>query len=381
MFSYTLFHIGPYAVCIWNLIFLGLIYFFFLLLRRVIHRNLKRLLVNQNISVEGRRATILRLLSQSVYILAAYFAVQSFGYNNPEVDFLEFLSYELIPNDYFTLSFAQIIGIILVIFLSKVLVNFVKLFITRRIKEKTNMDVGTEFVYVQFAKYFIYLFAFMLCLRILEVDLTVFLTGSAALLFSIGLGIQDVFKDIFSGFVLLVEGKLKVGDIVEIYNTGNTDNVVAKIVKINVRTTQIETRNGNFLIVPNNKLTQEYIENWSHGSTLSRFSITVSIAYGSDTELVKNLLKQAALGHPKVNKKEEVLVRLRDFGDNGLEMELIFWAEQSWEVNIYKSDLRFEIDRLFRKHNIEIPYPQRDLHIRKTAADSESKSGFPIMDQ
>ncbi len=374
MFDYTLFNIGPYKVCIWNLIFLGLIYLFFLILRRVIHRNLKRLLKYQNISVEGRKATMLKLLSQTVYILAAYFAVLSFGYNNSDVTFMEFLSTELIPNDYFTLSFAQIIGILVVIFMAKMAVNLTKLFITRRIKQKINMDVGTEFVYIQFAKYFIYLFAFVMCLRVLEVDLTVFLTGSAALLFSIGLGIQDVFKDIFSGVVLLVEGKLKVGDIVEIYNTGNADNVVAKIIKINVRTTQIETRNGNSLIVPNNKLTQEYIENWSHGSTLSRFNIEVSVAYGSDTELVKKLLKQAAMGHPAVNKKEDVLVRLTEFGDNGLNIELIFWAEQSWEVNIYKSDIRFEIDRLFREYKIEIPFPQRDLHF-VSKADGFKKTG------
>ena len=312
---------------------------------------------------------MLKLLSQTVYILAAYFAVLSFGYNNPDVDFFEFLSYELIPNEYFTLSFAQIIGIAIIIFIAKMSVNFVKLFITRRIKQKVNMDVGTEFVYIQFAKYFLYLFAFVMCLKVLEVDLTVFLTGSAALLFSIGLGIQDVFKDIFSGVVLLVEGKLKVGDIVEIYNTGNTDNVVAKIIKINVRTTQIETRNGNSLIVPNNKLTQEYIENWSHGSLLSRFKIDVSVAYGSDTELVKKLLKNAAMGHPKVSLKDEVIVRMSEFGDNGLEIELIFWAEQSWDVNMYKSDIRFEIDRLFREHNIAIPFPQRDLHVVRGKLD------------
>jgi small-conductance mechanosensitive channel len=361
MFSYTLFKFGPYEVCLWNLIFLFIIFFIAYILRRVIHKNLKRLLLNKNIHVEGRGATWLRIMSQSVYLLAAYAAVNSFSFNNREIDFLDFLSYNLIKTRVFTLSFAHIIGIVAVIFSAKLIVNLITLFITRRVKNRINLDEGSEFIYIQLAKYVIYVMGMIISLQILEVNLTVFLTGSAALLVGIGLGLQDVFRDIFSGIVLLFEGNVRVGDVVEIYNTADSTTVVAKIIKINVRTTHIETRNGNVLIIPNNKLTQEYVENWSHGTTLSRFIIDVNVAYGSDTELVKKLLKQSALSHPNVNKVEPVLVRLKDFGENGLSLELVFWAEQSWDVSIYKSDIRFEIDRLFREHKIEIPYPKRDV--------------------
>jgi small-conductance mechanosensitive channel len=109
-------------------------------------------------------------------------------------------------------------------------------------------------------------------------------------------------------------------------------------------------------------LTQDNVENWSHGSELSRFTITVSVNYGTNTELVTRLLKQSALAHPKVKKNQPVIVRLADFGDNGLEMELIFWADQSWDINNYKSEIRMEIDRLFREYKITIPYPQRVIH-------------------
>jgi small-conductance mechanosensitive channel len=86
------------------------------------------------------------------------------------------------------------------------------------------------------------------------------------------------------------------------------------------------------------------------------------VAYGTDLNLIERLLKQAALAHPKVKKNHPVIVRLSDFGDSGLELELIFWADQSWDINNYKSEIRFEIDRLFRTYGIEIPYPQRVLH-------------------
>jgi small-conductance mechanosensitive channel len=366
MFSYTLFNLGPYAVCLWNLIFLFTIIFISILLRRVIHKNLKRLLLNKNIHVEGRKATMLRLLSQSIYILTFYACIHSFSFNNQDVSFENFLSYEIIKTKFLKISFTHILGILVVIFGARMLVNFVKLYFTRRIKGRKDLDEGSEFVYIQVTKYVIYIISFVLCLQILEVELTVLLGGSAALLVGLGLGLQDVFRDMFSGFVILFEGNLRVGDIVEIYNSGNGEPVIAKLVKINVRTTQIETRNGNVLVVPNSKLTQEFVENWSHGSHLSRFIIDVSIAYGSNTELVKDLLKRSAMSHPRVNKSEPIQVRLKNFGDNGLELELVFWAEQSWEANIYKSEIRFEIDRLFREHKIVIPFPQRDIRLQNT---------------
>lgn len=314
--------------------------------------------------MEGRRTTLLRILSQSIYIITAYGFIYSFSFNNRDVSFEKFLEHNLIQSKYITVSFSHIIGIIIVFFIARVLLNFVKLYITRNLKSRKDLDASAQFVYIQIAKYIIYIFAFVICLQILNVKLTVLLTGSAALLVGIGLGLQDVFKDIFSGFVLLFEGNVRIGDILEIYNTGDKEPVVAKIIKINVRTTQIETRNGNVLIIPNNKLTQEYVENWSHGSPLSRFIIEVSVAYGTDTELVKDLMKMAALGHPKVHKNLEVLVRMKNFGDNGLEMEVLFWAEQSWDVNTFKSDIRFEIDRLFREHKVTIPFPQRDVRVK-----------------
>jgi small-conductance mechanosensitive channel len=90
--------------------------------------------------------------------------------------------------------------------------------------------------------------------------------------------------------------------------------------------------------------------------------IKVSVAYGTDCELVSRLLKQAALAHPKVRKSEPVEARLSNFGNNGLELDLVFWADQSWDINLHKSEIRFEIDRLFRQYEIVIPFPQSTIH-------------------
>lgn len=94
---------------------------------------------------------------------------------------------------------------------------------------------------------------------------------------------------------------------------------------------------------------------------MTRFKINVTVDFGADTELIKRLLIQAAMAHPKVKKNHPVFVSLADFGENGLGLELIFWADHSWDIDIYKSEIRFEIDRLFREYNINIPYPHRIL--------------------
>ena len=366
MFNTTLFSLGPFKIVLWNLIFFGIIFLLAVILRRIVHRSLKKYVAAANINLEGRRVAWIKLISQSVYLIAIYISFLSLKFNNEKITFQDFLNYRIVNFKSFHLDFYDIVVIISVFFISRILVNFSKIIIGRKFRKSANRDISTEYIYLKIVKYIIYVFAIIFCFRALNIDATLLLTGSAALLVGVGLGLQDVFKDVFAGFVLLFEGNLKVGDIVQI--TGGSKNskssdIVAKILKINLRTSQIETREGNVLIIPNSRLTQEQVENWSHGSELSRFTITVTIEYGTDTELIKRLLKQAALAHPKVKKNNPIIIRLANFGDSGLELELIFWADQSWDINNYKSEIRFEIDRLFREYGILIPYPKRTIYM------------------
>ncbi len=368
----TKFTLGLIQVCYLNILIIAVSFFLAYVAKKIIHRSVKRYLTSANIHLEGRKAILLRLLSQSGFALAAYISVKSFNINNKGVTFREFLDYHFIDTSKIKVSFENVILVVLIIFGARVILNVVRLFIQRRFKRDKVSEIGTEYVYSQVAKYIINVFAFFCILVALDVDAKLFLGGSAALLVGLGLGLQDVFKDMFSGFVLLFEGSIRVGDVVEFNDGKSSDSMVAKIIRINVRTTQIETRDGNILIVPNAKLTQEYVENWSHGSTLSRFRLPVTVAYGSDTHLVSEILRQAVLSHPKVHKTREVSVRLNDFGENGLQMEIMFWADQSWDINVYKSEIRFEIDRLFRHYKIRIPYPQRDMRIVESSNESKT---------
>lgn len=363
------FKIGPYDASIWVLLIWLAVLIFTILIHRFIQRNLKRFIDRAHLEIKGTKITGLRILNQLLYVFSFIVAFQAFRIDNENISISNFVGHNfigpIIVNDEksFAISFLDIIIIIIVFTVSRFIINLFRLYISRRFRDSPDFDEGTQYVYVQLAKYVIYTFTVFISLQIVGFDLTILLAGSAALLVGFGFGIQDIFRDMMSGLLLLFEGTIKVGDIIRVQNPSASEPMIARVLKINVRTTKIESRDGNTLIIPNSMLTQNEVENWSFGSDLTRFHIDVGVAYGSDTELVKELLKQAALSHPQVKKTKPILVRLMNFGDNALEMQLSFWADQTWQVEVHKSEIRFEIDRLFRQHGVEIPFPQRTLHV------------------
>jgi len=358
-----LFYLGPWGVTAWNICVIALIIVLSMVFRKVIERRLKRYLVISHIRVEGKRVIMMRLISQLTYLAVGYAIFLTLQTQNPNVSFSKFMEQKIIESRIFDLTFAHLIDVLVIIFCAKIIVRITQLIITQRLRKRKDYDEGIEYVYVQISKYIIYIVTLMVCANVLFRNVSGLLTGSLGLLVGVGLGLQDVFKDFIAGIVLLVERNLMVGDIIELPDVNGTEKMVVKMKKIGVRTSKIETRNGNTLIIPNTHLTRNRIENWSHDNTMSRFMISVPVAYGADVEQVRGLLKQAALNHPKVNKTEDIIVRLSEFTPNHLLFDLIFWGNQSWFINNYRSEIRIEIDRLFREYKINMPYPQLDIHI------------------
>ena len=127
----------------------------------------------------------------------------------------------------------------------------------------------------------------------------------------------------------------------------------------------VKSRDDIVMIIPNSKFVNEKIINWSHIDKNTRFHINVGVAYGSDVQQVKSILLQCAAQNKKIVNKPAPFVRFLDFGDSSLDFQLYFWANETFEVENLKSDLRFEINADFAKHGIQIPFPQRDVHIKK----------------
>lgn len=368
IFDWTFF-IGPYKANIYMILLWFVIFGLGFVINKIIKKYLKRFLKNANFRIEGRKIALLKILTQGSLLVTLICAFQVFklGDINTNVTLGKFLDHNIIDLDKanIVISTLDIILIVLIFIGARIAINLISIYFSKRFKDNDAYDEGTEYVYIQITKYIIYTLVIIYVLKLLSNDLTIILGGAGALLVGIGLGMQDIFRDFISGIILLFEGTIKVGDVIEIEDPNSGYPLVAKVLNINVRTSKIETRDGNVLIVPNSKLTQDNVENWSFGNDLTRFNIAVGVAYGSNTEIVKDLLKQAALSHPKVKKTKPVFVMLKNFGDNALEMELFFWADQSWAIEVYKSEIRFEIDRLFREYKIEIPFPQRTVHLPK----------------
>ncbi|PKR80196.1 hypothetical protein CW751_11070 [Brumimicrobium salinarum] len=366
MILFLKFDIGPYTASIWIVLIWLVTILLTILLNKFIKRLLKKYLKRPNIKIKGTRITLLRVLNQLLFLTAFVVGFQAFRLENDVISIRKFLSYDIIPktaDGKFHVSMMDVLTIILVFAISRFLINIFRLYLDRRFKDSKDFDEATRFVYLQLAKYIVFTFAIILSLQFLFSDLSVLLAGSAAIFAALALGLQGMFRDIVSGIVLLFEGTIKVGDIVRVLSPVTKEELIARVLKINVRTSKVETRDGNTLIIPNSLLTQDQIENWTFGEQHTRFHIKLRVPYGTDTELVKKLLKQAALSHPKVIKHDPILVRIINFGEYALEMELLYWANHKWYAEQYKSEIRFEIDRLFRINGIKIPFPQRTIHM------------------
>ncbi len=224
----------------------------------------------------------------------------------------------------------------------------------------TKVDHSFRYTLFTFLKYILWVFSISMVLQSIGIKLTFLIASSAALLVGVGMGLQQIFKDILSGVFLLFEGIIRVDDIVEL------DEFVGRVLDIGVRTTRIMTRDNIIMIIPNSKFIEGNVINWSTIDEQTRFFVSVGVAYGSDVKKVEELLISCALVHPKISKKVKPKVRFENFGDSSLDFKLFFFSEHGFRVEWIKSDLRFCIDRKFRENGIQIPFPQQDVYLKQT---------------
>ncbi len=180
----------------------------------------------------------------------------------------------------------------------------------------------------------------------------------------IGFGLQNVTSNFISGLILLFERPIKVGDRVTVGDT------VGYVTNIKIRATTIRTLNNISIIVPNSNFISNNVINWTHGDRKIRIEIPVGVSYTSDLDLVLKSLEEVALENNEVLKDPKPEVHLKNFGDSSWEMNLRVWLADPKTYYYVQSDLNCAIVRKFRKNGVEIPFPQRDLHIRSVAKNS-----------
>lgn len=252
------------------------------------------------------------------------------------------------------ITIGYILVIIGLLILTKIVLNWVRRTVTKKLSDDDKAKFITVF---SFARWLVYVVIFLAVIDSIGIDVTAVFAASAALLVGVGLALQTFFQDIISGIFILIDQSVHVGDIIEI------DGKVGRVEEIKLRTTRAVTIDNKVLIVPNHKYLTSILYNWTENGNLTRETVEVGVAYGSDVQLVKKLLLQAAKTNNSVISSPEPLVVFTEFGDSALNFKLIFTLTDSFKAQFPKSDLRFEIDRLFREHHISIPFPQRDIHI------------------
>ncbi len=273
----------------------------------------------------------------------------------------DFLNYTLFKNGVFILTTGSLVSVLLTFIIVRIGLLFLKRLLARFFKNR-NIDIGRQEAIYKLTAYLIWTITAITSLEIIGIHITFLLAGSAALLVGLGLGLQQIFQDLVSGIFILIEGIIKVNDVIEL------DGMVGKILSINLRTSKMQTRDGIMIIVPNHKFIVEKITNWSHNSDSTRFKVDIGVAYGSDVAKVKDILLACAKNQSEIIQNKEAghdpFVRFVDFGDSALKFELFFWTTSIFTVEFIKSNLRFDIDENFRNHGVTIPFPQRDIHIK-----------------
>lgn len=282
-----------------------------------------------------------------VYIVAAIFIIQKLN-----------LDYELVATDHFVLNISKILLFVLILLVARLGVWVIVNIILYSFFKNKDVEVGSQYAFNQLLKYVIYIIAFVIALDTVGIKMNLILGGLAALLVGVGLGLQQIFNDLFSGIILLFERSVGVGDVLEI------NNDIGVVKKIGLRTSTVETRDNVSVIVPNSKLVSENVVNWNHFDRRARFQINIGVAYGSDTDKVKEILLKVASNCKYALSYPEPLVRFLDFGESSLDFELHFWSTELMNIEDVKSNMRFDIDKQFRDHEISIPFPQRDLWAR-----------------
>lgn len=272
-------------------------------------------------------------------------------------EILEFLNEPYKLTDKVSVSLMDVIILVAVLLIATLVLRIIRKLMSRNLPYDDKRKFKVVFGYV---RWLIYVAIMLITFHTLGVNVTGIFAASAALLIGIGLALQTFFQDIISGVFILIDQSVHVGDIIEL------EGKVGRVEEIKLRTTRATTIDNKVLIVPNHLYLTNSLYNWTQNGTTTRESVSVGVAYGSDVQLVKKLLLQAANEQEDVIAVPEPTVFFTNFGDSSLDFKLVFTIDDSFQANNPKSDIRFKIDKLFREHNVTIPFPQRDVHVFQT---------------
>lgn len=240
-----------------------------------------------------------------------------------------------------------------------VISEWVRRFLVRQILKKTQIAKGTKESIGTMVKYLIIIGGFISILQTNGIDLSAFGVLAGAIGVGIGFGLQNITNNFISGLIILFEQPIKVGDRIEV------GDVAGDVIQINARATTVVTNDNISIIVPNSQFIDSQVINWSHNDHRIRFNFPVGVAYKEDPAKIKAILIDVAKANPGILPIPEPDVLFDSYGDNSLNFNLRVWtSEYVNKPQVLKSQLYYAIFQRFTEEKIEIPFPQRDLHLK-----------------
>lgn len=255
------------------------------------------------------------------------------------------------------ISLASLFVALLILTVFVIIAKILERGVQNALKKKA-IDPGVKASVGRFTKYVIIMVGVFVAVDTIGISLTSIAALGAVLMVGIGFGLQNIAQNFISGIIILLERPIKKGDVVVV------GGVSGRVRDIRVRSTVIETRDDVAIIVPNSQFIAEQVINDSFSGHKIRKILKVGVAYGSDVEKVTNILLDIANEQEQILKDPGARVLFMDFGSSSLDFELRFWVAELWTTEVILSNIRYAIDREFRKSGVTIPFPQRDLHIK-----------------
>ena len=265
----------------------------------------------------------------------------------------------------------------LVIVLAAVFVSrYLRGFVERRMAHHKHLDPGVQFTILRLVHYLIMTVGVFAALRIaIEADFTSLAVVFTALSIGIGFGLQFIAGDIASGFIILFERPVRVGDYITIPGPDG-ELTEGRVRSINLRTTIVMTNDNVASVVPNSKIVNQNFLNWTFRERRTRVAIPIGVASDSDVDLVTKTLLRAAEGVQFLLEEPKPSVQFMDFGDFDLKFRLLVWTDRPRRHISIRSEINYNIARLFREAGIEIPNPQRDINLRSGALRLDTRAGL-----
>src|SRR5467141_2874557 len=242
-----------------------------------------------------------------------------------------------------------------------------KRFLFNRLLANSGLDRALQYAIAQIISNIVLVVGIFIVLENTGIHLAALAVFAGAVGVGVGFGLQNIASNFISGLVILAERPITIGDRVEVAG------LAGQVELIRARSTVIRTNDNIAMIVPNTKFIDSPVTNWTYGDPRVRFRIPVGVAYGSDVNKVREALIAAGQSNPHVLHDPAPSVFLNQFGENGIDFELVVWSsEMSHRPSRFKSDLNFAIEEKFREAGTQIPLPQRDLHIRSGVLKTDS---------